>query len=106
MLDSARCQLANPATGRQPITPIIETVRGLLVGTPVGPGGWLALAWCAGLLVASYLTGLGTVPPPRRTLTRPVFDQTVDEPRRRDDGVAAVPEPAEFVDSSGTSRLT
>jgi ABC-2 type transport system permease protein len=56
MLDSARCRLANPATGRQPITPIIETVRGLLVGTPVGPGGWLALAWCAGLLVASYLT--------------------------------------------------
>jgi ABC-2 type transport system permease protein len=38
----------------QPITPIIETVRGLLVGTPVGSSGWLALAWCGGLLLVSY----------------------------------------------------
>ncbi len=37
----------------QPITPIIETVRGLLVGTPVGSSGWLAVAWCGGLLVVS-----------------------------------------------------
>lgn len=37
----------------QPITPIIETVRGLLMGTPVGSNGWVALAWCAGLLIAS-----------------------------------------------------
>jgi ABC-2 type transport system permease protein len=40
----------------QPITPIIETVRGLLIGTPVGSSGWLALAWCGSLLLASYLT--------------------------------------------------
>jgi ABC-2 type transport system permease protein len=38
----------------QPITPIIETVRGFLIGTPVGSSGWLALAWCGGLLLASY----------------------------------------------------
>jgi ABC-2 type transport system permease protein len=37
----------------QPITPIIETVRGLLTGVPVGSDGPLALAWATGLLVAS-----------------------------------------------------
>jgi ABC-2 type transport system permease protein len=31
----------------QPFTPIIEAVRGLLMGTPVGVDGWLALGWCA-----------------------------------------------------------
>ena len=39
----------------QPITPIIETVRGLLIGTPIGSNGWLALAWCGSLLLASYV---------------------------------------------------
>ncbi|MGY1812391.1 ABC transporter permease [Blastococcus sp. SYSU D00820] len=34
----------------QPITPVIETVRGLLTGTPVGSSGWVALLWCTGLL--------------------------------------------------------
>jgi ABC-2 type transport system permease protein len=37
----------------QPITPVIETVRGLLTGTPIGSSGWTALAWCLGLLAAS-----------------------------------------------------
>lgn len=37
----------------QPITPVIETVRGLLTGAPTGAGG-LALAWCAGLVALSY----------------------------------------------------
>jgi ABC-2 type transport system permease protein len=35
----------------QPLTPVIETVRGLLTGTPVGDSGPLALAWCTGLLL-------------------------------------------------------
>jgi ABC-2 type transport system permease protein len=34
----------------QPMTPIIETVRGLLMGTPIGNSGWLALLWCVGIL--------------------------------------------------------
>ena len=38
----------------QPITPVVEAVRGLLIGTPLGGSGWLALAWCAGLLVAGH----------------------------------------------------
>ncbi|MFW3172417.1 ABC transporter permease [Geodermatophilus sp. CPCC 206100] len=36
----------------QPITPVIETVRGLLTGTPIGASGPIALAWSAGLLGA------------------------------------------------------
>ena len=39
----------------QPVTPIIETLRGLWMGTPIGNDAWLALAWCAGILIASYL---------------------------------------------------
>jgi ABC-2 type transport system permease protein len=37
----------------QPITPLIETMRGLLLGTPVGSSPWTALAWCAGILAVS-----------------------------------------------------
>ncbi|ONI83542.1 multidrug ABC transporter permease [Saccharothrix sp. ALI-22-I] len=39
----------------QPITPVIETVRGLLTGTPIGDQGWIALAWSVGLLIASFV---------------------------------------------------
>jgi ABC-2 type transport system permease protein len=37
----------------QPVTPVIETLRGLLLNTPVGTSPWRALAWCAGILIAS-----------------------------------------------------
>jgi ABC-2 type transport system permease protein len=37
----------------QPITPLTETLRGLLLGTGVGSNGWIALVWCGGILVAS-----------------------------------------------------
>ncbi|WP_438486502.1 ABC transporter permease [Streptomyces sp. S186] len=39
----------------QPFTPINETLRGLLLGTPIGNDGWLALAWCTALSLAGYL---------------------------------------------------
>ncbi|MBG0566753.1 ABC transporter permease [Actinoplanes aureus] len=39
----------------QPFTPIIETLRGLLLGTGIGSSGIVALAWCAGISLASYL---------------------------------------------------
>jgi ABC-2 type transport system permease protein len=39
----------------QPFTPIIETLRGLLLGTPIGNSGILAVAWCAGIALVSYL---------------------------------------------------
>ncbi|WP_369257042.1 ABC transporter permease [Geodermatophilus amargosae] len=37
----------------QPITPVIETVRVLLTGTPIGSSGWLAVLWCSGVLAAA-----------------------------------------------------
>ncbi|NOU67743.1 ABC transporter permease [Paenibacillus sp. LMG 31461] len=37
----------------QPITPVIETIRGLLMGTPVLHNGWWAIGWCSALLVMS-----------------------------------------------------
>jgi ABC-2 type transport system permease protein len=42
-----------PISEHQPITPVIETVRGLLTGAPDGGRGWVAVAWTAGLLAAS-----------------------------------------------------
>src|SRR3954467_410261 len=37
----------------QPFTPVIESMRGLLLDTPVGNAPWLALAWCGGILAVS-----------------------------------------------------
>ncbi|SEM25075.1 ABC transporter permease [Rhodococcus maanshanensis] len=39
----------------QPITPIIETVRGLLMGTPIGSSAWLAVAWCAAIAAVGFV---------------------------------------------------
>jgi ABC-2 type transport system permease protein len=39
----------------QPVTPVTETLRGLLLGTPVGSAPWTALAWCAGILAVSVV---------------------------------------------------
>nr|AIA12662.1 ABC-2 type transporter [uncultured bacterium] len=37
----------------QPVTQVIEAIRALLVGTPIGNYGWNALAWCLGILIIS-----------------------------------------------------
>jgi ABC-2 type transport system permease protein len=39
----------------QPFTPVIETVRGLLLGTPIGNDAAIAVAWCAGITLVGYL---------------------------------------------------
>lgn len=39
----------------QPLTPIINTIRGLLLGTPIGSQWVIALAWCAAFTVYGYL---------------------------------------------------
>ncbi|GAA3213068.1 ABC transporter permease [Dactylosporangium siamense] len=39
----------------QPFTPIIDTLRGLLMDTPVGDRGLVAVAWSAGLALLGYL---------------------------------------------------
>lgn len=39
----------------QPFTPIIETTRGLMLGTPVGDSAAIAVAWCVGLALVGYV---------------------------------------------------
>jgi ABC-2 type transport system permease protein len=39
----------------QPFTPVIETVRGLLLGTAIGNSGVMAVAWCVGITLVAYL---------------------------------------------------
>jgi ABC-2 type transport system permease protein len=38
----------------QPFTPIMETLRGLLMGTPIGSSGAAAVAWCAVIGLAGH----------------------------------------------------
>jgi ABC-2 type transport system permease protein len=42
----------------QPFTPMIETLRGLLLGTPIGDSGWIALAWCLAISLGGYAWSL------------------------------------------------
>ena len=39
----------------QPFTPIMETIRGLLLGTAIGNSGIVSAVWCAGIALLSYL---------------------------------------------------
>jgi ABC-2 type transport system permease protein len=39
----------------QPFTPVIETIRGLLLGTAIGASGSAAVAWSAGITLVGYL---------------------------------------------------
>jgi ABC-2 type transport system permease protein len=39
----------------QPFTPIMETLRGLLLGTEIGNSGIIAVVWCAVIAVVGYL---------------------------------------------------
>ena len=39
----------------QPVTSIVDTIRHLFAGQPVGSGIWTALAWCVGILVVAYV---------------------------------------------------
>jgi ABC-2 type transport system permease protein len=41
---------------RQPITPIVETLRGLMLGTPIGNHPATALIWCAGLAAVGIVS--------------------------------------------------
>lgn len=39
----------------QPFTPIIETLRGLLMDKPIGNNAWIALVWCTLIALGGYL---------------------------------------------------
>ncbi|GAA2580868.1 MULTISPECIES: ABC transporter permease [Streptomyces] len=43
-----------PIAEYQPFTPVVETLRGLLLGSGIGHNGWLALAWCVALCALGY----------------------------------------------------
>lgn len=38
----------------QPVTSIVNTIRGLFTQQPVGSDIWIALGWCVGILVVAY----------------------------------------------------
>lgn len=38
----------------QPVTSIVEAIRALLSGQPVGNDIWVALAWCIGIMLVAY----------------------------------------------------
>ncbi len=44
----------------QPVTSIVNTIRSLFAQQPVGSDGWVALAWCVGLLVVAYALAMRT----------------------------------------------
>jgi ABC-2 type transport system permease protein len=39
----------------QPVTSIVNAIRDLFTGQPVGADIWTAIAWCTGLLVVAYI---------------------------------------------------
>lgn len=44
----------------QPVTPIVDTLRNLYAGQPLGNSVWVALAWCIGLLAGASTLGVRT----------------------------------------------
>jgi ABC-2 type transport system permease protein len=42
----------------QPVTSIVNAIRDLLTGQPVGSDIWFALAWCAGILAVAYVVAM------------------------------------------------
>ncbi len=42
----------------QPVTSIVDSIRNLFTGQPVGSDIWVALAWCVGILVVAYVIAM------------------------------------------------
>jgi ABC-2 type transport system permease protein len=42
-------------TANQPMTHVIETLRGLLLGSRIGNHGWLAVTWCLAIALLGYV---------------------------------------------------
>ena len=42
----------------QPVTSIVDTIRALFAGQPVGTDIWVALAWCVGILIVAYFAAM------------------------------------------------
>ena len=44
----------------QPVTSIVDAIRDLFTRQPVGASIWIALAWCAGILIVAYALAMAT----------------------------------------------
>src|SRR5215813_12279567 len=44
----------------QPVTPIVNTIRDSYAQQPVSTDIWIALAWCAGILIVAYALAMAT----------------------------------------------
>ncbi len=44
----------------QPVTSIVTTIRDLYAEQSVGNNGWIAIAWCVGLLLVAYAVAIST----------------------------------------------
>jgi ABC-2 type transport system permease protein len=42
----------------QPVTAIVDAIRALLSGQPVGNSIWIALAWCLGIMLIAYIIAM------------------------------------------------
>lgn len=42
-------------SAHQPFTPVVESLRGLLTGAPIGNTAYVAMAWCLAIAAAGYL---------------------------------------------------
>jgi ABC-2 type transport system permease protein len=42
----------------QPVTSIVNTIRSLLYGQPVGNDIWIALSWCVGIMIVAYIIAI------------------------------------------------
>jgi ABC-2 type transport system permease protein len=40
----------------QPMTPIIDSIRALMLDMPAGNSLWIALAWCVGIIIVVFVS--------------------------------------------------
>jgi ABC-type sugar transport system ATPase subunit len=62
-LDVATATMPGPVRAfaeHQPVTSIVNAIRGLYAQQPVGSDAWVALAWCVGVLVVAYALAMAT----------------------------------------------
>jgi len=75
----------------QPFTPIIETLRGLLLAKPIGNNAWIALVWCAVVALGGYLCpsdcSTASLKPARSSATPLVAGTRRRRPGRRPRGI-------------------
>lgn len=48
-------QIVRVFAENQPVTAIVDAIRALLSGQPVGNDIWIALAWCVGIMLVAYI---------------------------------------------------